>query len=80
MIEYLIIIFWAWYHGNLFRSCKKRLVAIPRRIAHYHPTLWKPQRLTFFHRNQVQLIDFQFSTTGFEFVSAGIKFNSNPVR
>ncbi len=29
----------------------------------------KPQRLTFSHRNQVQLTDFYFTVTGFEFVS-----------
>ncbi len=56
-----LLLFGAWYHGNLFRSCIKRLVEIPRQIAHYHPTLRKPQRLIFFtqessstHRFSVQ--------------------------
>ena len=38
-------------------------------------TLRKPQRLTFFYRNQVQLTDFQFGVTGFEFVSTGVELS-----
>ena len=33
--------------------------------------LWKPRRLTFSHRIQVRLTDFQFGGTGFQFVSTG---------
>ena len=44
--------------------------------SYYLHQVQKPRRLTFSHGNQVQLTDYQFVFTDFQFVSPVIKFNT----